>query len=153
VLNGSLAVLWALSFSLLAWWSAATLTSACAVENWESELGQSVCRTYKALFSFALLGLVATLAATGLDVHVQQSSTRKGRFQSLALQDGKRGAHELDADVDAGIWDMNPNPAALGTSRPGGEGYALPEEQFGYADTSYAGAAGQVGRRSVEERL
>lgn len=149
-------MLWAISFSLLAWWSSATLASACAVENWESELGQSVCRTYKALFSFALLGLVATLAATGLDVHVQRSSTRKGKFQSLALQGGKRGgAHELDAglDVDDGIWDTNPNPAALGASRPRGEGYALPVEQFGYADTAYAGAAGQVGRRSVEARL
>ncbi|KAF3037400.1 hypothetical protein E8E11_003301 [Didymella keratinophila] len=119
VLNGSLAVLWALSFSLLAWWSSATLASACAIENWETELGQSVCRTYKALFSFALLGLVATLAATGLDVHVQRSSTRKGRFQSLALQGGKSrgGAQELDSDVDAGIWDTNPNPSALRESR------------------------------------
>ncbi|KAL1642181.1 hypothetical protein SLS61_009795 [Didymella pomorum] len=155
ILNGSLAILWALSFSLLAWWSSATLASACAVENWESELGQSVCRTYKALFSFALLGLVATLAAVGLDVHVLRSSTRKGRFQSLALQGGKsRGAQEMDADVDAGIWDTNPNPTALRESRGrGGEGYALPEEQFGYADTEYAGAGGQIGRRSVEDRL
>lgn len=115
-----------------------------------------MCRTYKALFSFALLGLVATLAATGLDVHVQRSSTRKGRFQSLALQGGKSrgGAQELDSDVDAGIWDTNPNPSALRESRGrGGEGYALPEEQFGYVDTEYAGAAGQVGRRSVDERL
>lgn len=110
-----------------------------------------MCRTYKALFSFALLGLVSTLGAAGLDVHVHRSSTRKGRFQSLALQGGKTSA--LDADVDAGIWDMNPNPTALGAGRPRGEGYALPEEQFGYADTEYAGAGGQVGRRSVEERL
>lgn len=148
-------MLWALSFSLLAWWSSATLASACSPSSWENELGQSVCRTYKALFSFALLGLVATLAAVGLDVHVQRSSTRKGRFQSLALQGGKaREAQELDADVDAGIWDTNPNPSALRDSRSrGGEGYALPEEQFGYADTAYAGAGGQVGRRSVEERL
>lgn len=155
MLNGSLAVLWAVSFSLLAWWSSATLASACAVENWESELGQSVCRTYKALFSFALLGLVATLAALGLDVHVQRSSTRKGRFTSLAMTDGKGGASQAHGlDVDDGIWDLNPNPAALGGARPrGGEGYALPEEQFGYEDTTYAGAAGQMGRRSVEERL
>lgn len=71
------------------------------------------------------------------------------------MQGGKaRGAQELDADVDAGIWDTNPNPSALRESRGrGGEGYALPEEQFAYADTSYAGAAGQVGRRSVDGRL
>lgn len=160
VLNGSLGVLWAVSFALLAWWSAATLASACAVENWESDLGQSVCRTYKALFSFALLGLVATLVALGLDVHVQRKSTRKGRFMSLGVMGGKRGGARVEGDdddddgVDDGIWDVNPNPAALGGERQrGGEGYAVPEEQFGYGDTTYAGAGGQVGRRSVEERL
>ncbi|KAF1925072.1 uncharacterized protein M421DRAFT_264261 [Didymella exigua CBS 183.55] len=153
MLNGSLAVLWTVSFSLLAWWSSATLASACAVETWDSSLGQTVCRTYKALFSFALLGLMATLAATALDVHVQRSGTRKGRFQSLALQSGKAGPRELESDVDAELWDTNPNPVALGAVRARSGGYALPEEQFGYADTSYDGAAGQVGRRSVDERL
>jgi hypothetical protein len=156
VLNASLSLVWAVSFSLLAWWSSSTLTRVCNAENWESGTGISVCRMYKALFSFALLGLVATLAALGLDVHVSRNSTMKGRFTSLRMSEGKRGGrnaglHELD--VDDGIWDTNPHPAALGSGGRGGEGYALPEEQFGYADTGYQGAAGQVGRRSMEERL
>ncbi|KAJ4983678.1 hypothetical protein SVAN01_10836 [Stagonosporopsis vannaccii] len=149
-LNGVLAALWAVSFALLSWWSASTLSSACAVKNWESDVGTSVCRTYKALFSFALLGLLGTMASLGLDVHVLRAATGRGRFISLKMGGGKR---EGDDGVDEGIWDSNPNPAALRGVQRGGDGYALPEEQFGYADTGYAGAGGQMGRRSVEERL
>lgn len=80
---------------------------------------------------------------------------------SLGVMGGKRGGARVEGDddddddgVDDGIWDVNPNPAALRDERQrGGEGYAVPEEQFGYEDTTYAGAGGQVGRRSVEERM
>ena len=121
-------------------------------------MGVDVCRMYKALFSFALLGLVATLGAMGLDVHVQRSTTRKGRFMSLGMVDGKKDGGKrgvFNDEVDARIWDSNPNPAALrdmGRTR-GGNGYAVPEEQFGYEDTAYAGSAGQMGRINLEERL
>jgi len=151
-LNATLGGVWAVSFALLLWWSSSALAHACVVENWESDTGVGVCRAYKALFSFVVLGLGATLAALGLDVHVQRSSTSKGRFVSLGVLEGKRNGRPRERDVDDGIWDANPNPAAMRGVR-GGEGYALPEEQFGYANTSYAGAAGQVGRRSVEARL
>ena len=113
---------------------------------------------YKTLFSFALLGLVTTLGATGLDVHVQRSATRKGRFMSLGVVNGKKGRgerREFNHEVNEGIWDSNPNPATLrDRSRTrGGDGYAVPEEQFGYEDTAYTGSAGQVGRTSLDGRL
>lgn len=158
VLNSVLALVWSVAFSLLAWWSSGTLTHVCNVDNWADELGISVCRLYKALFSFALLGLVSTLFALVLDVRVQSKVTKRGRFQQIQMlggNDGKGGAvvqHHNDDDDEA-----NPNPSARknhGQHTRGGEGYALPEEQFAYnEDTSYRGAAGQVGRRSVEERL
>ncbi|OAL54719.1 hypothetical protein IQ07DRAFT_501723 [Pyrenochaeta sp. DS3sAY3a] len=157
VLNSVLALVWSVAFSLLAWWSSGTLTHVCNIDNWTDELGISVCRLYKALFSFALLGLVSTLCALVLDVRVQSKATKRGRFQQIQMlggNDGKRGAvvqHHEDED------EANPNPAARknhGQHNRGGEGYALPEEQFAYdEDTSYRGAAGQMGRRSVEERL
>lgn len=152
LLNSALALLWTVSFSLLAWWSASTLSSACAPESWDSDTGTRVCRTYKALFSFALLGTVGTLGAVALDVRVLRSSTRKGRFMSLGALGGKRGARaELD-DVDDGIWDMNP-PAMLAGRHRDADGYAVPEEQFGYADTGYGGAGELMERRSVGGRI
>lgn len=155
VLNSSLALLWAVSFALLAWWSSSTLSHVCNVDNWDSELGISVCRLYKALFSFALLGLVATLAALGLDVRVQRNATTRGRFQQLDLLNnhGKTGTRVADHDDS----EANPNPTAArrqhGEREHGGDGYALPEEQYAYEDTAYGGAAGQVGRRSLDERM
>jgi hypothetical protein len=149
VLNASLAFLWAVAFSLLSWWSSGTLAHVCSKESWDNELGVSVCRLYKALFSFSLMGFVATLVALGLDVHVQRQAGVRGRFQAIGMVagDNKGGQGNMDEH------ESNPNPTARGQQRSG-EGYTLPEEQFAYGEEiGYHGAAGQVGRRSLEGRI
>ncbi|KAF2117064.1 hypothetical protein BDV96DRAFT_489979 [Lophiotrema nucula] len=166
-LNSVLFVLWALGFALLTWWSSSTLSHVCNRANWDTETGVSICRIYKALFSFALLGVLSTLLALALDVHVYRGSTRRGKFTALQNMDSKRNNnHEGDGvagpigEYGVGGYDAresNPNPMAASNNRQrqrGGEGYALPEEQFAYdEDTTYQGAAGQVGRRSIEDRI
>jgi len=57
VANTALGVLWALGFALLSWWASSTIAHGCNVHNWENEAGIMVCRLYKALFTFGLLGL------------------------------------------------------------------------------------------------
>lgn len=152
-LNSSLAIVWSVGFALLSWWSSGTLSHVCNVDNWDDDLGISVCRLYKALFSFALFGLVSTLLALALDIKVQRSATKRGRFQQLQMLGGGDGK----TDDDAHEHEANPNPTARakrGKQKRGGEGYAVPDEQFAYdGDTSYHGAAGQVERRSLEERM
>lgn len=147
--NTALALLWLLAFSLLAWWCSGTLAHVCNTNNWESDTGVSVCRMYKALFSFALLGLVATLAALALDVKVMRGARRRGVFQPVHSR-GKGGMGVSENEMEL---DPNPNSTAARTRQLGGEGYAVPEEQFGYDDLTYHGAAGQVGRRSIEGRI
>lgn len=148
ILNGSLAVLWAVSFGLLSWWSSGTLSHVCNKDNWVDELGISVCRLYKALFSFSLLGLISTLVAVVLDMHVQRQAVARGRFQAIGM-----GGVEPKSDHAEG-YESNPNPSASRQRRQNGGGYAVPEEQFAYGDdTGYHGAAGQATRRSVDERL
>ncbi|OAK96567.1 hypothetical protein IQ06DRAFT_44665 [Phaeosphaeriaceae sp. SRC1lsM3a] len=148
ILNSVLAVLWAVSFALLSWWSSGTLSHVCSKDNWDDELGISVCRLYKALFSFSLLGLLSTIVALVLDVHVQRQAVARGRFQAI-------GMGEVNEKNDLGAeHESNPNPSASRQRRQNGGGYALPEEQFAYGDdTGYHGAAGQAARRSVDERL
>ncbi|KAH7074315.1 hypothetical protein FB567DRAFT_537155 [Paraphoma chrysanthemicola] len=160
ILNSALALLWAVSFSLLSWWSSGTLSHVCNKDNWDDDVGMSVCRLYKALFSFSLLGLVSTLVALILDVHVQRQATRRGRFQQLGMVAGdtKSGpAVGLQSLENAAEDDANPNPSANSRNKKqkrGGDGYALPEEQFAYGeDTTYHGAAGQVERRSMDDRM
>lgn len=149
-LNALLTLLWTLSFSLLTWWSAGTLGHVCNTLNWDTNTGIMVCRIYKALFSFALLGFLSTALALGLDVRTMKQVGRRGKFAPLQQREDKtRGGLE-----DVGE-ELNPNPTRRGIKgNRGGEGYAVPEEQFAYQDdTSYQGAAGQVERRSLEARL
>lgn len=56
-INSFLLVLWALSWSLLTWYMSGTLANMCDMEHWRAETGIMICRIYKALFTFALLGL------------------------------------------------------------------------------------------------
>ncbi|KAI8931591.1 hypothetical protein NX059_011245 [Plenodomus lindquistii] len=147
-LNSSLTVLWAVSFSLLAWWSSGTLAHVCNVDNWGSDAGISVCRLYKVLFSFTLFGLVSTLLALLLDMKVQRSAVKRGKFQQLDTlgSDGKRNGQMHDhrgKNEDADGLDVR----RLQQKHNDGSGgrYTLPEEQFTYDDSfAYAGSAGRI---------
>jgi hypothetical protein len=55
--NGLLLALWAPGFAFLWYWSRGTLSHYCDRTNWTGPTGIMVCRLYKALFAFALLGL------------------------------------------------------------------------------------------------
>ncbi|EDU49668.1 conserved hypothetical protein [Pyrenophora tritici-repentis Pt-1C-BFP] len=152
VLNAALTLLWTLGFSLLAWWCRGTLAHVCNTSNWESDTGVSVCRMYKALFSFTLLGLVMTLAALALDVRVMKGVRTRGVFQPVDSRGGGgKGGEVLEGERE---MELGENPMAPARTRErGGEGYAVPDEQFRYDDLAYQGAAGQVGRRSMEGRV
>ncbi|EUC30364.1 hypothetical protein COCCADRAFT_7601 [Bipolaris zeicola 26-R-13] len=147
--NGSLGVLWIVSFGLLARWTSGTVAGVCDTSHWDSDTGVNICRQYKALFSFALLGLLATLLAVAVDVKVLKGARTRGVFQPVDGMAGERkGALDNSQDPEA-----NPNPIAARTRQVrGGEGYALPEEQFEYDDLEYHGAAGEIRRRSLERR-
>ena len=56
-INAFLAVLWGLSFGLLTWFMAGTLGETCDVKSWNEDVGIMVCRIYKALWTFTLVGL------------------------------------------------------------------------------------------------
>ena len=56
-INACLAVLWAVSWSLLTWYMSGTLANVCDIEHWNEDVGVMVCRIYKALFTFTLVGL------------------------------------------------------------------------------------------------
>ncbi|KAF1981977.1 hypothetical protein K402DRAFT_215927 [Aulographum hederae CBS 113979] len=173
VLNLSSGCLWTLGFALLTWWSSTTLSHVCNLENWHDGTGVMVCRTYKVLFAFALLGWVSTLAALTLDFIVWRRATRLGRYGRMGEplvaggRDVKRGGFQdlpgeeaqgeelghypggfTDQGTDEFGLDKNERipRAARGEARnaKGGEGgYEVPEGQFGYDDTEYRGAHGR----------
>lgn len=146
-LNSILLVLWTLSFALLTWWSSGTLGHVCNRVNWDNPTGIKICRIYKALFSFTLIGFLATGLALGLDVKVWRNEGRRGKFTSLEQRKDKGAIGASEQTWGEGEQELNPNLTVRtqrGVKR-GGDGYAVPEEQFVYEDdTSYRGAAGQA---------
>ncbi|KAL0256721.1 hypothetical protein SLS55_009118 [Diplodia seriata] len=145
VLNSGLLVLWTLGFALLSWWSSGTVGHVCNKTYWNDDDGIMICRIYKALFAFSLLGLVSTLAALLLDVYVFKRSTRRGKYNQMLNLDVKRGASAPQQSP----WSINVEEpyAEQGhveeqpvrkTAKH--KGYEVPDEQYAYEDTGYYGA-------------
>jgi len=57
VLNSALFSLWGMGFGMLSYFMAPTLGHYCNTSTWENDAGVMVCRIYKTLFTFTLLGL------------------------------------------------------------------------------------------------
>lgn len=144
LLNSVLLVIWTLGFGLLSWWASGTLGHVCNKDNWRNGDGIMVCRIYKALFAFSLLGFASTLAALLLDIYVFKRSTRRGKYNQMMDVDTKRSGpgpqqspwstHIEDPDVE-----QRPYSDQRAKKSPGQTGYALPAEQFAYDDTGYHG--------------
>jgi hypothetical protein len=108
-INGFLTLVWAVSWSLLTWYMSPTLKNYCDVEHWKEDAGIMVCRIYKALFTFAFLGLyvfshvlqtctimavhadklhrISTIAALCLDFYVRRKNNKRGMYR----------LHDIDA--------------------------------------------------------
>ncbi|OJD36651.1 marvel domain-containing protein 2 [Diplodia corticola] len=148
LLNSGLLVIWTLGFALLSWWSSGTMGHVCNKANWHDDDGIMICRIYKALFSFSLLGLVSTLAALLLDIYVFKRSTRRGKYNQMLTLDVKRGASApqqspWSTNVEEPYAEQRPfedqqDKRVRKTAKH--TGYAVPDEQFAYDDTGYYGA-------------
>ncbi|KAJ5595101.1 uncharacterized protein N7459_001309 [Penicillium hispanicum] len=79
-LNILLLILWAVSLGLLAYSMSGTILTSCGTKYWANSTGISICRSYKALFTFTVLGCAAHIAALALDVIVRRRQTRLGAY-------------------------------------------------------------------------
>jgi len=109
-----------------------------------------VCRIYKALFTFALVGLVSTIAALALDIYVRRQQTRRGVYRLQDL-DTKSRPDAISGPFTQGHYGAPRESSAWEEPRPSmgpygersepmfeNKGYAVPEDQFNY-DTGYHG--------------
>ncbi|MCJ1362687.1 hypothetical protein MMC16_001793 [Acarospora aff. strigata] len=139
-LNIGLCVLWALSWSLLTWYMSGTLLHKCNTKNWKDDSGTMVCRIYKALFSFALLGLLSTISALLLDIIVRRRQSKRGTYN--AMQDIKLAANDpIDpyqhgGDMPAHNVNITRPFRAQQPIEPQRGEYTVPVEQQSY-DTGY----------------
>jgi len=118
LLNGTLSVVWILGLGLLSSNVGKSLSKHCDKKTWggyDSAVG--ICRDYKALWAFTLIGTVSTLAALVLDVWTHQVSIRQGVYA---------------------IPEDNMNARILGDTKSpavGGEGFEMPERHRGESAT------------------
>ncbi|KAF7586429.1 hypothetical protein BBP40_008918 [Aspergillus hancockii] len=77
-------LLWLISLGLLSWSMSQTIMTTCNATYWATSTGITVCRIYKALFAFTILGNIAYIAATTLDVVVRRRQTRLGEYDPMA---------------------------------------------------------------------
>lgn len=136
-ISSLLLVLWAASFILLTRWTSfsGTLSHACSPKLWDSSIGVTICRLYKALFAFSLFGLLGAAAALALHVLRWRDGGSegggRGRFEVLGAnaktsepqRDGLHGHRQGDGeDEGEGMMEremqrreedvVNPNPMA-----------------------------------------
>ncbi|KAG2417457.1 hypothetical protein HFD88_008676 [Aspergillus terreus] len=104
VCNSILFILWLISLGLLSWSMANTITTTCNATYWATATGIAVCRIYKVLFSFTVVGAAAHVAAIALDVIVHKRQTRLGRYDPMssnaALPDYK--THDRSSSIMSG---------------------------------------------------
>ncbi|OGM50456.1 hypothetical protein ABOM_000930 [Aspergillus bombycis] len=77
-------LLWLISLGLLSWSMSQTVLTTCNATYWATSTGITVCRIYKALFAFTILGNISYIAAIALDVIVRRRQTRLGEYDPMA---------------------------------------------------------------------
>jgi len=82
-INIPLLVLWLLGVGLLGWNMYGTLGHTCDTINWGNKTGVMICETYKALFSFAVIGCVTAIASVVLDIRVRREQVRQGAYDQM----------------------------------------------------------------------
>jgi hypothetical protein len=115
-----------------------TILTKCTTTYWATSTALSVCRSYKALFAFTVVGTAAYIAAIWLDVVVRRRQTRLGAY----------GPMSSSAAVGEDPWDVKlaerrDSNAEGVVGRKGaarvrfGQGYQHPAEQTGYDPAAY----------------
>lgn len=90
LLNGMASIFWMLGFALLSWSLSNTLRKSCDVQTWRSSTAVGVCREYKSLWTFTLIGMLSTLAALGLDIWTHMKTIERGIY--VMPEDDKNAA-------------------------------------------------------------
>ncbi|KAF9888695.1 hypothetical protein FE257_008453 [Aspergillus nanangensis] len=111
--NTILIILWIISLGLLCWCMSNTILTTCNATYWATSTGITVCRIYKTLFSFTVLGTVAHIAAVALDVVVNRRQNRLGVYDPMgsntALNDYKM--HDRNSSIMSSGAAPAPHPA------------------------------------------
>jgi hypothetical protein len=113
-LNSTSLIFWALSLGLLSWNMSATLQHRCNNLSWGTDAGIMVCQTYKALYSFVVIGFVTQIATVVLDVKAHRKRRNRGEYgpmrDDMMLADMKLGGVASSANSRSDLGPSRPQP-------------------------------------------
>ena len=81
--NSILLILWLAALGLLCWSMSQTILTTCTTTYWGNATGITVCRIYKAFFSFTATAAASFIAAITLDIIVRKRQTRLGKYDPM----------------------------------------------------------------------
>ncbi|RDW81160.1 uncharacterized protein DSM5745_04717 [Aspergillus mulundensis] len=121
ITNSIVFVIWAVAFVLFAWSVSHTILTTCNATYWATSTGITVCRIFKALFAFTIIGAAFLIASIALDVIAYRRQTRLGEYDPMALgveghnlAEYKPGAHNRDSSALSGSFPHPPMGAGPG---------------------------------------
>ncbi|KAI1609795.1 hypothetical protein EDD36DRAFT_467857 [Exophiala viscosa] len=97
LVNIPIALIWTAGLAVLTYNMYGTLGHTCSATNWASSDGMMICRTYKALYSFAVFGWLAQIALVVLDVRSRRAQTALGKYNKMDL-DANASAKDVKLD-------------------------------------------------------
>ncbi|KAL9110482.1 MAG: hypothetical protein Q9227_005026 [Pyrenula ochraceoflavens] len=150
-LNALILVLWTISLGLSSWNMSGTLGDKCDSKHWETGAGVMVCRLFKALFAFTVMGFVCGAAAVFLDFKVYRRNISRGMYGNM-LGGGSAKLLQARGDVKmieafdkepsgsvyeqfepARSYEHVPAPAELYANAPYRSSSNMRAEEFGYS--------------------
>jgi hypothetical protein len=109
--NFLLLILWTLAFGILAVAMKWTLTRTCVLSDWDTDMGMTVCKIYKALFAFAFSEIPITFIALCLDLVVRRQETLSGVYKRT--DDDKGGVYDPYSESKR-LTEAAPSPGLVG---------------------------------------
>ncbi|OJJ85985.1 uncharacterized protein ASPGLDRAFT_122671 [Aspergillus glaucus CBS 516.65] len=160
--NTILLLIWLAALGVLCWSMSHTILTTCTETYWGNSTGITVCRIYKAFFSFTVAAVASLIAAVTLDIIVRKRQTRLGSYDPMAsnpmmaggdvkLEDRNSGSLMAADDPTAGVryYHDVPDPRAAG-GLGGGLGHGPGP---GRADSvAYSGTGSNVSRNGHLEQ-
>jgi hypothetical protein len=112
IVNIPILLLWTVGFGLIIWNMFGALGNSC--DAWGNDDGKKVCHTYKALFSFVVIGWLCQVALIVLDVRARRNQSILGRYNKMneSQQDLKLNA--LDHSRDSSVNSVHDVPLGTG---------------------------------------
>jgi len=131
LLNAPLLGLWSASLILMATNLSSMLSKGCNKETWTTDMGVSVCRFYKGMFSFVVAAWAGTAAAVILDVRVWSTVSHRGKYNRMKDQNT---AYNFDPTVNVSSANVGYGEGGTynsGLSNPGADLSSNSKYKFG----------------------